>query len=297
MLQDELNEQREAAIWLRRRIGGNGSLSKLGGQPTLPPHLAWPRQRQAGTPLHFLAQIDLSQLPPTPLNGASNSPALPKTGLLFFFADMVEEMLWNENGGPLATTRVLFADQSGSERSPPDDMPEILHGFGEVAGGFRTGIRVYPEAALEPHVIDTFGGIDPFRGSADAYSVAAQAAMVASIESAIGPIPVFTGKGAWEAIKAANPREYIQELRFNSGVERRELHCPRHQMLGVGKNVQGTAEEALADGTILLLQIDSDLSLHEHFMFCDMGVAQFWIEPDDLLAGKFEKAWATTEGG
>ncbi len=68
-------------------------------------------------------------------------------------------------------------------------------------------------------------------------------------------------------------------------------------LLGAGKSIQGTAEEARADGTILLLQIDSDLSVHEHFMFCDMGVAQFWVKPDDLAAGRFDKAWGTTEGG
>jgi hypothetical protein len=176
-------------------------------------------------------------------------------------------------------------------------MPEILHGFGEQAGGYETGICAYPHASLEPHVIDTFGGVDPHPNPKDTYSVAAQAAMVASIERAIGPLPVFTDPGSWDAIKAANPREYIQELRFNSGVVRRELHCPLHQMFGIGKNVQGTAEDAHADGTILLLQIDSDWSVHKHFMFCDMGVAQFWIKLADLADGRFDKAWGTTEGG
>jgi hypothetical protein len=296
MHQDELNEYREAAIWFRRQVGGNGSLSRLGGLPTLPPEIDWPRQRQSGTPLHFLAQIDLSRLPSMPPDVAG-SPPLPKSGLLFFFADMVEEMLWNDNGGPFATTRVVFANQAGPERSPPDDMPEILHGFGEQAGGFETGISLYPHATLEPHVIDTFDGIDPYPSPDDTYSAAARAAMVASIERAIGPLPVFAGPGSWEAIKAANPREYIQELRFKTGVVRRELHCPLHQMLGVGKNVQGTAEDAYGDGTILLLQIDSDRTVHEHFMFCDMGVAQFWIKPADLAKGRFDKAWGTTEGG
>jgi uncharacterized protein YwqG len=45
-----------------------------------------------------------------------------------------------------------------------------------------------------------------------------------------------------------------------------------------------------------LLQIDSDTSLHPEFMFCDMGAAQFWIEPADLAMGRFDKAWGTTEG-
>jgi uncharacterized protein YwqG len=106
MHQNELNRQRETAIWFRREADGNISLTKLGGLPTLPLGIEWPRQRQSSSPLHFLAQIDLSRLPSTPLNGAPNAPTLPKSGVLFFFADMVEEMLWNDNGGPFATTRV-----------------------------------------------------------------------------------------------------------------------------------------------------------------------------------------------
>jgi hypothetical protein len=121
--------------------------------------------------------------------------------------------------------------------------------------------------------------------------------MAASIERAIGPLPVFTGPGAWRAIEAAKPREYIRVVHSISGIVRRELRCPLHQMLGIGKNIQGTAEDAHADGTILLLQIDTDRSVHEHFMFCDMGVAQFWIKPADLAEGRFDRAWGTTEGG
>ena len=222
---------------------------------------------------------------------------LPISGVLFFFADMEEEMLWNDNGGPFATTRVVFAKQAGPERTPPDDIPEILHGFGEQAGGYETGISVYPQAALKPYKIDTFGGIDPYPRSTDEYAAAAQAAMVASIERAIGSLPVFTGPSSWDEIEASSPREYIHELHFRDGSMRREFHCPLHQMLGVGKNIQGTASDARADGTVLLLQIDSDKLVHEHFMFCDMGAAQFWINPADLVEGRFDRAWGTTEGG
>ena len=116
--------------------------------------------------------------------------------------------------------------------------------------------------------------------------------MVASIEKMIGPLPVFTGPESWNAIAAAKPREYIHELNG-----RRVLNLSLHQMLGVATNIQGTAGELQAAGTILLLQIDSDTSLHQEFMFCDMGVAQFWIEPSDLAKGRFYKAWGTTEGG
>jgi uncharacterized protein YwqG len=295
MHRNELNKQREPAIWFRRGAGGSVSLTKLGGLPTLPLEIEWPRQRQSNTPLHFLAQIDLSRLPSMPLDSAAGALPLPNSGVLFFFADMVEEMLWHDNGGPFATTRVIFANHAGPERTPPDDIPEILHGFGELAGGFDTNMSVYPQAALEPHLIDTFVGLEPSASDADMEATAAQAATVASIGRAIGALPVFAGPGSWAAIEAASPREYVHELQFD-GYVRRQLHCPMHQMLGIGRDIQGAVEQARADGAILLLQIDSDLTLHEHFMFCDMGVAQFWIKPADLAERRFDKAWGTTEG-
>src|SRR5262249_18342704 len=106
------------------------------------------------------------------------------------------------------------------------------------------------------------------------------------------PAPGFTGPGSWNAIAATKPREYIHALNG-----RRELNPSLHQMLDVATNIQGTAEELRAAGTILLLQIDSDTSLHPQFMFCAMGAAQFWIEPADLAKGRYHKAWGTTEGG
>jgi hypothetical protein len=88
-----------------------------------------------------------------------------------------------------------------------------LHAFGERAGGFKTGIIEYPAMVLEPHVIDTFSEADdPDAGE-----------FVASIEKAIGPLPILTGPHSWSAIAAAKPREYIHEL--NS---RRELNLALH---------------------------------------------------------------------
>ena len=49
----------------------------------------------------------------------------------------------------------------------------------------------------------------------------------------------------------------------------------------------------LADGDLLLLCSDYGLD----FMFCEVGVAEFWISEEDLAARRFEKAWANTAGG
>ena len=80
----------------------------LMGKPSLPDHIPWPvvTHRDGGkVPLTFVAQINLSQMPPTAI--------LPKSGMLFFFVDMTSP--WNDE------LAVAFAYKStvyfGSARS------------------------------------------------------------------------------------------------------------------------------------------------------------------------------------
>ena len=46
---------------------------------------------------------------------------------------------------------------------------------------------------------------------------------------------------------------------------------------------------------IRLAQFGSDDALG--MMFCDGGILDFWIDPEDLAAGHWDKAWAATAGG
>lgn len=95
--------------------------SHLGGLPALPPGTEWPR-RADGTPLHFLAQIDCTELPPT-------DGVLPSQGMLFFFASIVEYMDWAE-GNSSDGVRVLFtADPGPPPEGPPDGIPAIESGW------------------------------------------------------------------------------------------------------------------------------------------------------------------------
>lgn len=89
--------------------------SRLGGLPSLPDHIEWPRQTVSGTPLHFLAQID----PSTPLDPAIDDVRLPSHGMLFFFADIEEEMLWGfeDRGDQYAATRVNLPRRRGPSAS------------------------------------------------------------------------------------------------------------------------------------------------------------------------------------
>lgn len=288
-----LDDLREPAIWLAR-VEGVTTKSRLGGLPSLPGGIDWPRQTQSGTPLHFLAQIDLSELPATPLDASIDDARLPSSGMLFFFADIEEEMLWEDYGGPEAATRVIYARKPGPERDPPADMPEVGHAWGEVSGTYSRGIKVFPGCSVKAHVIDTFAG--DFEGDV---SERADELSIASIERAIGrPLPALDRGSERDAIDRHSAAWL--ESRDAKGAPipgRRELHFMHHQMLGVATNVQGTAEGAREAGHVLLLQLDSDWGVDRYFMFCDMGMAQFWIKPEDLAAGRFDRAWGTTEGG
>jgi len=246
-------------------------------------------------PLHFLAQIDLATLPPTPLDNAVDDARLPAQGLLLFFADLEEEMLWDEDdrGGHHGSTRVIYAPQRSPDRAPPADIPKIGHTFGEVANGRTEGLKIFPSRGLTPHVIDTFVGAELYFQGPD--SRRADALTMASIERATGrAVPVFDRR------ERRNPYEHAAvwlEAHDAQGRLKRDAHIARHQMLGAAINVQGSAREARHHDWVLLLQLDSDSGVDERFTFCDMGMAQFWINREDLTALRFDRAWASTEGG
>lgn len=68
---------------------------------------------------------------------------------------------------------------------------------------------------------------------------------------------------------------------------------PPHQMFGYGFDYQRKPEECA--GKYLLLQLNSDYPMM--WMFADSGNLQFWIDPQDLAARRFDKVIVTMDGG
>jgi hypothetical protein len=146
------------AILLRRAslaavLNGPGE-SYLGGLPRLPSDLQWPRDDE-GAPLHFAAQIDLSDLPDT-----GERRLLPREGLLYFFVNTFKAD--SEMNVP---SRTLYWPRSErfSERAPPADLSVYWpgHDFRDwlPEGHLKRGTDFrYP---LQPCVIRTIPRPDP----------------------------------------------------------------------------------------------------------------------------------------
>lgn len=100
--------------------------SRVGGLPDLPPGTGWPRapghpgEVKANTPLHFLAQIDLAEVPWRP-------EGFPSSGVLMFFGRYDEELLWaTEDVDPANDFCLVFdRDYRGVRTTPPEDLAPI----------------------------------------------------------------------------------------------------------------------------------------------------------------------------
>lgn len=101
---------------------GSAPAACFGGAPRLDPARDWPSQ--AGVPLHFLAQLDLTALPE-----AEGTDLLPRQGTLLFFAAAGP----NEQGGETWPGAVLFQPEppdAWPPRDPPEATPRIAGAFG-----------------------------------------------------------------------------------------------------------------------------------------------------------------------
>lgn len=95
--------------------------SYFGGSPCVPGTLEWPRDPASGSPLHFICQIDLAEVP-----AAARLGLLPDTGVLAVFLDLQ----W----GPGEAFRVVW--QQGYAGTPWRDIEpprELALAYGDEA--------------------------------------------------------------------------------------------------------------------------------------------------------------------
>ena len=125
--------------------------SHLGGVPMLPPGTEWPRGHDNAA-LHFVGQIDLSDLPSEGIvdHRGNALSEFPRDGAFCFFADCATYGLW-EN--PDAAHRVLYlpGDTAAYHATPPP--PDLLaHNSPKAAVVASTHSPHFPKLCPRPLV-------------------------------------------------------------------------------------------------------------------------------------------------
>ncbi|SMX46087.1 DUF1963 domain-containing protein [Actibacterium lipolyticum] len=144
-LRTTLEDNAKEAILLARTWPISGDVpgrSWLGGAPLLPKSMAWPVLKASGAPLHFLAQIDCAELP-----RVKGGEAMPEDGLLLFFANISEEMLWEDEAG---SAQVVYVP----DPVIPDTPAALPARLADISG--EPGRRSYPLWPVVPHATESF---------------------------------------------------------------------------------------------------------------------------------------------
>jgi len=222
----------------------------FGGLPKLPSGLSWPANKSK--PLIFLAQIDLSELPP-----GFDASGLPASGTLFFFYD--EDQPWGFDPADRTGWSVLYTseetkslpdfqgnppleiDQSYIEMTATTTSPSLDHGLVEaleIPAEELDCLDDFYEDQPSDHLL---GYPDPVQDDD------------MDLQCQLTSNGVYTGSGD-----------------YYHSVEGKALAPGRHDW-------------------ILLAQF---FEIDENFPFGDLGKLYFWIRKQDLDAGDFSKVWA-----
>lgn len=190
-----LEKEARPSVMLKRVWPANAATDRnswLGGLPRLPDSIAWPEHPRTGLALHHLAQIDLAEMP-----RVDTLHGLPETGMLWFFADIDEELDWPV-GPDQSPTRVLYHPKSTRElpmRQVPANLPEVAHKPGEMTAHpvylRSSAFPVYPRWPVSGHLSLTWDQ-DEFpegAGWGSGYEEALAARMEAERAAILGPKP------------------------------------------------------------------------------------------------------------
>jgi uncharacterized protein YwqG len=233
--------------------------SRVGGRPDLPADLPWPTH--GGTPLGFLAQVAIAELPDGPAPAA-----LPSDGHLWFFY-VADQSTWGFDPKDAGSARVLYRPGSAvlTRAEPPETLPD---------GGEYAACAVSFEGYEDLPDIDTD---HPLNGRL----------AEAELERYLG-IRDYLANGDGDArhklLGHAQPVQNPMELEcalVTSGLycgDQTGYEDPRAAEIG-----------QQAERWRLLLQLDSDD--HASMTWGDLGTLYFWIRDDDLAARRFERAW------
>jgi uncharacterized protein YwqG len=254
--------------YARIEIGG----SRIGGVPDVPHDFEWPRwlplkQRDdrfgrpwpmtRSTPLGFIAQIDLSEIP-------NVDEILPSSGWLYFFYDRYCEP-WGFDPADRGCCRVIYSkcDRSELVRTEAPSDADSEHVAQPCA------LQVWPELTLPDHMPELEYGTSAF----DAYQALCN--------------DLCNGGGDTKHRLLGHPQLIQNPMELECQLASNGVYC------GGASHFQEEEVQALEAGSMdwrLLLQIDTDED-GPGWMWGDCGRIYFWIKEQDLAALRFDDVW------
>ncbi|KRA21075.1 hypothetical protein ASD69_07260 [Lysobacter sp. Root604] len=230
-------------------------VSRVGGQPDLPPQVAWPRRD--GRPLAFIVQIDLAQAQPYDRDGR-----LPERGWLYLFYD-AQEQPWGFDLKDADGKRLLFHEGDASELATcrfPDDL-DAEYRFAPAPLAFASCAQLPdPESVLADYDLDD------------------------NERERLFELREEIGDGESQLLGHSYNVQSGQELECE--LVSNGLYC------GDSSGYQDPRRKELegnAPHWSLLMQIASDEE--KGMMWGDCGLLYLWIREQDLREHRFDRTW------
>lgn len=243
-------------------------VSRIGGDPDLPPEIEWPLTED-GTPMTFLLQLHLQEVVKY-----DESTLLPADGMLYFFVGIDEPAKDIEH-------RVLYVpkDQlaSAQRRLSPEETA-----LEEQFCGYQLEAR----ASLEP---PNYAYVDYDQIETDSYS----------FEEYEDFRFLLTGMSDHDDVATLfgyptgqhDDSEYAAALMLLTGKSYDyKMEKALQQITEHFAGDENKAKQEIQD-TLMLLEIESDDEVG--FCWWDAGVLQFFIRKEDLLAGRFDRTYCS----
>jgi len=259
----------EAALPSIRLVAGGQvdatvtGVSRLGGSPDLPPDVAWPADGD-GTPLSFIAQLDMRQLAAHDAEGI-----LPRAGLLSFFYAAASQRAWGFDPADHGAWAVIHT--AGGAPAGPREAPGAVPAEGRFAA-----------AGLSADVELTFVPWESFAAENLGMSREEIRAYARALPSGDGPIHRLLG----------HPDPVQGDMQLECQLATNGLYC------GDASGYRDPRAARLRPGAAdwrLLLQVDSQDETG--MMWGDLGRLYYWIRQEDLTARRWDRTWLILQCG
>lgn len=247
----------------RQADATEAGVSRLGGSPDLPPDAPWPAEED-GTPLSFIAQLDMRQMAAHDVEGI-----LPRAGLLSLFYAAASQRAWGFDPADHDAWAVIHITDVAEVK--PREAPGTVPAEGRFAA---VGLSPEVELTFVPWESFAIAGLGMTRPELRAYAHVLPAGD-STIHRLLG-----------------HPDPVQGDMQLECQLVTNGLYC------GDASGYRDPRAARLRPGAAdwrLLFQVDSQDEAG--MMWGDLGRLYYWIRHEDLIAGNWDRTWLILQCG